>query len=58
VPLLGARTRRQLEESLGALAIAPLTAEEIARLEAAVPAGAVAGSRYQEHLMQYLDSER
>lgn len=58
VPLLGARTRRQLDESLGALAIAPLTPDELARIEDAVPASAVAGSRYQELLMQHLDSER
>jgi len=58
IPLVGARTRRQLDESLGALAVAPLTADELARIEEAVPAGAVSGARYQEHLMQYLDSER
>ncbi|HSK01855.1 MAG TPA: aldo/keto reductase [Kofleriaceae bacterium] len=57
VPLVGARSRRQLEDSLGALAIA-LTPAELARLEEAVPASAVAGTRYQEHLMQFLDSER
>jgi aryl-alcohol dehydrogenase-like predicted oxidoreductase len=57
VPLIGARTRRQLEESLGALAIS-LTPAELARIEEAVPAAAVVGARYQEHLMQHLDSER
>jgi aryl-alcohol dehydrogenase-like predicted oxidoreductase len=57
VPLVGARSRRQLEDSLGALAIA-LTPAERARIEEAVPAAAVAGARYQEHLMQFLDSER
>jgi aryl-alcohol dehydrogenase-like predicted oxidoreductase len=57
VPLLGARTRRQLDESLGALAIS-LAPAELARIEEAVPAAAVQGTRYQEHLMQYLDSER
>jgi len=57
VPLVGSRTRRQLAEALGALAIS-LTPAELARIEEAVPAGAVAGARYQEHLMQYLDSER
>jgi aryl-alcohol dehydrogenase-like predicted oxidoreductase len=57
LPLVGSRTRRQLDESLGALAIS-LTPAEIARIEAAVPAEAVTGSRYQEQLMQYLDSER
>jgi aryl-alcohol dehydrogenase-like predicted oxidoreductase len=57
VPLVGARTRRQLDESLGALALT-LTADELARIEAAIPADAVAGSRYQEQQMKYLDSER
>jgi aryl-alcohol dehydrogenase-like predicted oxidoreductase len=57
VPLVGARSRRQLEDSLGALAVA-LTPAELARIEEAVPASAVAGTRYQEYLMQFLDSER
>ena len=42
VPLIGARKRTQLTESLGALQVA-LTPAEIARIEAAVPASAVAG---------------
>ncbi|MGB8262186.1 MAG: aldo/keto reductase [Terracidiphilus sp.] len=57
VPVVGARTRAQLAESLGALNIA-LTAEEIAALEAAVPAEAVAGTRYDASQMRVLDSER
>jgi aryl-alcohol dehydrogenase-like predicted oxidoreductase len=57
VPLVGARTRKQLEESLGALDVS-LSAEDVARLEAAVPASAVAGTRYDEHQMRILDSER
>ena len=57
VPLLGARTRRQLDETLGALELV-LDPDERARLEAAVPADAVAGTRYQEALMSHLDSER
>jgi aryl-alcohol dehydrogenase-like predicted oxidoreductase len=57
VPTVGSRTRRQLDEALGALPIS-LSPAELARIEEAVPASAVAGSRYQEHLMQYLDSER
>jgi hypothetical protein len=35
-----------------------LTPAELARIEAAVPAAAVAGSRYDEHQMRILDSER
>ena len=57
VPVVGARTRVQLAESLGALAV-KLTAEEIAALEAAVPAEAVAGTRYGADQMRVLDSER
>jgi aryl-alcohol dehydrogenase-like predicted oxidoreductase len=57
VPVIGARTRAQLSESLGALQVV-LTAEEIARIERAVPASAVAGTRYDAHQMQMLDSER
>jgi aryl-alcohol dehydrogenase-like predicted oxidoreductase len=57
VPLVGARTRTQLEESLGALRVA-LSPAEVARIEAAIPAAAVAGTRYDEHQMRILDSER
>ncbi len=57
VPVVGARTRAQLGESLGALGVT-LSAGEVARLEAAVPAEAVAGTRYQQALMAHLDSER
>jgi aryl-alcohol dehydrogenase-like predicted oxidoreductase len=57
VPLIGSRTRAQLAESLGALDVR-LSAEDVARLEAAVPAEAVAGTRYDERQMKMLDSER
>ena len=57
IPLIGARTRRQLAESLAALEIS-LTADEIAAIEAAVPAEAVAGTRYDAHSMRSLDSEK
>ncbi len=57
VPLIGARTRAQLTESLGALQVV-LSPADIARIEAAVPASAVAGTRYDEHQMHILDSER
>ena len=57
VPLIGARTRTQLRESLGALQVA-LSAAEVARIEEAIPAAAVAGTRYDEHQMRVLDSER
>jgi aryl-alcohol dehydrogenase-like predicted oxidoreductase len=57
VPLIGARTRAQLAESLGALRVA-LTPADIARIEDTIPATAVAGTRYDEHQMRILDSER
>ena len=57
VPLLGCRTRAQLAEALAALELT-LEPAEVAALEAAVPAGAVAGTRYAAPQMQHLDSER
>ncbi|MGV9928462.1 aldo/keto reductase [Nocardia rhamnosiphila] len=57
VPVIGARTRTRWSEALGALDIA-LTEADIAAIEAAVPAGSVAGSRYAEAQMSVLDSER
>jgi aryl-alcohol dehydrogenase-like predicted oxidoreductase len=57
VPVVGARTRAQLADSLGALRVT-LSADEVRRLEEAVPASAVAGARYNEQGMRTLDSER
>ncbi|MEV6175713.1 aldo/keto reductase [Streptomyces sp. NPDC052015] len=57
VPLVGARRRERLAESLGAADLT-LDAETLAEIEKAVPAGAVAGERYAAPLMATLDSER
>jgi aryl-alcohol dehydrogenase-like predicted oxidoreductase len=57
VPLLGAKTRTQLEELLGAVAI-ELSADELRRIEHAVPADAVAGTRYPPAILATLDSEK
>ena len=57
VPVVGARTRRQLAESLGALGVT-LSPDEVARIEEALPPSAVAGTRYDAHQMRILDSER
>lgn len=57
VPVIGARTRAQLDESLGALAIA-LSPAEIAEIEEAIPASEVAGTRYPGPQLHHLDSER
>lgn len=55
-PLVGARRRDQLNESLSALEIA-LSTEEIAEIETAMPADAAAGERYPAASMAHLDSE-
>ncbi|HTW99038.1 MAG TPA: aldo/keto reductase [Acidimicrobiales bacterium] len=57
VPLVGARRREQLAESIGALELS-LGATDLAAIEEAVPAGAAAGTRYGEQQMGELDSER
>jgi aryl-alcohol dehydrogenase-like predicted oxidoreductase len=57
VPLIGARRRDQLQEALGALELT-LEPDDLERIEQAVPAGAAAGTRYDEAQMAHLDSER
>ncbi len=57
VPLIGARRRDRLTDALGALDLA-LTPRDIADVEAAVPATAIAGTRYDPYQMRVLDSER
>jgi aryl-alcohol dehydrogenase-like predicted oxidoreductase len=56
IPLIGARTRERLNESLAALS-PELSDGELARIEAAIPADAAAGARYPEPQMAQLDSE-
>ena len=51
VAIPGTRYIKRLEENLGALDVA-LTPEEVARISAAVPAGAAAGTRYPAGGMQ------
>ncbi len=57
IPVVGSRKRTQLQEALGALDI-ELSADDLLRIEQAVPVEAVAGTRYDEHQMKALDSER
>lgn len=57
VPLIGTKSRKRLAESLAALEI-KLSPHELAAIEAAVPAEAVAGTRYDARQMAMLDSER
>jgi aryl-alcohol dehydrogenase-like predicted oxidoreductase len=57
VPVIGARRRDRLHEARGALDVV-LDGAALARIEEAVPQGAAAGDRYNEHAMTRLDSER
>ena len=57
MPVSGARSRAQLSESLGALQL-KLSPADIARIEEAIPASAIVGTRYDEHQMRMLDSDR
>ncbi len=57
IPTMGARTRKHLDDLFGSLAI-ELSPAEVAALEQAVPASAIAGTRYAEQQMKVLDSER
>jgi len=57
VPVIGARRRDRLTESLGALDVT-LTKDDFAAIEAAVPRGAAAGDRYEAVQMAHLDSEK
>ncbi len=56
VPLVGARRRDQLRESISALNL-PLDAADLARIEAAVSPALTAGARYDPAQMVHLDSE-
>jgi aryl-alcohol dehydrogenase-like predicted oxidoreductase len=57
VPVVGARTRKQLADALGALA-KPLSPADVQAFEALVPKDGVAGTRYAAEQMKHLDSER
>jgi aryl-alcohol dehydrogenase-like predicted oxidoreductase len=56
VPLIGARTRARLAESLGSLDVT-LSPDDLAAIEQAVPKDAAAGARYAQAQMAHLDSE-
>lgn len=57
IPLIGARRRDRLNEALGALEL-QLSETDLAQIDAAVPADAVAGDRYDAGQMAMLDSEK
>ena len=56
-PVIGSRSVKQLGDTLTAAEIT-LTGDDIARIERAVPTGAVAGDRYASAQMAHLDSEK
>lgn len=56
LPVMGARRRDQLEETLGALALT-LDDADLARIDAAVSPGLTVGARYDAPQMAHLDSE-
>jgi aryl-alcohol dehydrogenase-like predicted oxidoreductase len=56
VPLIGAKRRDQLASAVRALEV-KLSADDLSRIAAAMPADAVAGERYGAALMTHLDSE-
>ena len=57
IPLIGTKRRDRLAEALAALDL-PLSQDELAAIEAAVPPSAVAGDRYEPAQVAALDSER
>ena len=57
IPLIGTKRRDQLAEAIAVLNQS-FTAEDLAALDRAVPAGSVAGERYGPEGMLSLDSER
>jgi aryl-alcohol dehydrogenase-like predicted oxidoreductase len=57
VPIIGARHRQNLAESLTALEVI-LSPDDLLAIERALPEGIAAGSRYVETQMVHLDSER
>jgi aryl-alcohol dehydrogenase-like predicted oxidoreductase len=57
VPVVGARTRAQLDDALSTLE-KPMSTADVAAFEALVPHDAVAGTRYGEEQMRALDSEK
>ena len=53
IPIPGTKHRERLDENLGALELR-LTAQDMARMSAAIPPGAAAGARYPEQQMTHV----
>jgi aryl-alcohol dehydrogenase-like predicted oxidoreductase len=56
IPVVGARTRKQIEEAVGALRV-ELSPSDLLELESAIQATGVAGKRYSEFQWKHLNSE-
>ncbi|UNO43477.1 aldo/keto reductase [Streptomyces sp. MST-110588] len=54
VPIPGTRRQKYLEENLGALAV-ELSADELAAIDAVAPADRIAGTRYDERSLAFVD---
>ena len=54
VPIPGTKRRKYLEENVGAVNV-DLSKADLRRIEDAFPAGAAAGDRYPEHVMQLVN---
>jgi aryl-alcohol dehydrogenase-like predicted oxidoreductase len=54
VPIPGTKRRTYLEENVGALDV-HLDAKDLARIDEVLPAGAAAGLRYPEFMMQFVN---
>lgn len=57
IPLIGARRRTQLHETVKSLEF-ELTPEDLARIDEAVAANVISGTRYSSDQMKWLDSEK
>jgi aryl-alcohol dehydrogenase-like predicted oxidoreductase len=57
IPLIGARTTERLNEALGGLNVS-LSSDDLAEIDRVAPRGAIAGERYPQEQMAWLDSER
>ena len=55
VPIPGTKRRRYLEENVGALTVR-LTRDDLRRIDEVAPAGAAAGLRYPESMMQLINA--
>jgi len=54
VPIPGTKRRKYLEDNVGAGNV-PLTADDLRRIEEALPSSAVSGARYPEHMMRLVN---